>query len=121
MRGLLLCICALMLPLMATAQGVRLKDLAYFEGVRGNDLVGYGLVVGLDGSGDSPVSIRTGLPHVIERSSPSTPRTMPGGYGEDGYGRKGALQPCRNILKNSDLPTFHLLFCARRTSANPLT
>ncbi|MGG7567138.1 flagellar basal body P-ring protein FlgI [Rhodovulum sp. DZ06] len=32
---------------------VRLKDLATFEGVRGNDLVGYGLVVGLAGTGDS--------------------------------------------------------------------
>ena len=31
---------------------VRLKDLADFDGVRGNDLVGYGLVIGLDGSGD---------------------------------------------------------------------
>lgn len=35
----------------ATAQ-VRLKDLVEFDGVRGNDLIGYGLVVGLDGSGD---------------------------------------------------------------------
>ncbi len=31
----------------------RIKDLVDFEGVRGNDLVGYGLVVGLNGSGDS--------------------------------------------------------------------
>lgn len=31
----------------------RIKDLVEFEGVRGNDLVGYGLVVGLDGTGDS--------------------------------------------------------------------
>jgi len=30
----------------------RIKDLVEFEGVRGNDLVGYGLVVGLDGTGD---------------------------------------------------------------------
>ncbi len=30
----------------------RLKDLANIQGVRGNPLVGYGLVVGLDGSGD---------------------------------------------------------------------
>lgn len=35
----------------AAAQ-VRLKDLVDVEGVRGNDLVGYGLVVGLDGTGD---------------------------------------------------------------------
>ncbi|MET0546793.1 MAG: flagellar basal body P-ring protein FlgI [Caulobacterales bacterium] len=32
---------------------VRIKDVADVEGVRDNQLVGYGLVVGLDGSGDS--------------------------------------------------------------------
>ncbi|MFD2741397.1 flagellar basal body P-ring protein FlgI [Sulfitobacter aestuarii] len=36
----------------ALAGPVRIKDLVDFDGVRGNDLVGYGLVVGLDGSGD---------------------------------------------------------------------
>ena len=30
----------------------RIKDLVEFDGVRGNDLVGYGLVVGLNGTGD---------------------------------------------------------------------
>nr|WP_252734083.1 flagellar basal body P-ring protein FlgI [Paracoccus marinaquae] len=34
------------------AAPVRIKDIADFDGVRGNDLVGYGLVVGLDGTGD---------------------------------------------------------------------
>lgn len=34
------------------ATEVRIKDLAEFDGVRGNDLVGYGLVVGLNGTGD---------------------------------------------------------------------
>ena len=34
------------------AANVRLKDLVEIEGVRGNDLVGFGLVVGLDGTGD---------------------------------------------------------------------
>ena len=32
---------------------VRIKDIARFRGVRGNQLLGYGLVVGLDGSGDT--------------------------------------------------------------------
>jgi flagellar P-ring protein precursor FlgI len=37
----------------ATLAGpIRLKDLVEFDGVRGNDLVGYGLVVGLNGTGD---------------------------------------------------------------------
>ncbi|WGH80378.1 flagellar basal body P-ring protein FlgI [Jannaschia ovalis] len=38
--------------MVAAAQSVRIKDLAEFDGVRGNDLVGYGLVVGLNGTGD---------------------------------------------------------------------
>lgn len=32
---------------------VRIKDLGHFDGVRPNQLIGYGLVVGLDGTGDS--------------------------------------------------------------------
>ena len=42
---------ALWWPLPAAA-AVRLKDLASIQGVRSNALVGYGLVVGLDGTGD---------------------------------------------------------------------
>lgn len=38
--------------LFAAAGPVRIKDLVDFDGVRGNDLVGYGLVVGLNGTGD---------------------------------------------------------------------
>ncbi len=34
------------------AQAERIKDLASIQGVRPNQLIGYGLVVGLDGSGD---------------------------------------------------------------------
>lgn len=40
-----------LLAMPAQAQ-VRIKDLVEFDGVRGNDLVGYGLVVGLNGTGD---------------------------------------------------------------------
>jgi len=36
----------------ASAEPIRIKDLVEFDGVRGNDLVGYGLVVGLNGTGD---------------------------------------------------------------------
>lgn len=36
----------------ANAQSIRIKDLVEFDGVRSNDLVGYGLVVGLNGTGD---------------------------------------------------------------------
>jgi len=37
----------------------RIKDIAVFRGVRPNQLVGYGLVVGLAGSGDSSTTIFT--------------------------------------------------------------
>lgn len=44
---------ALMLVLFCGAAAAeRIKDLASFQGVRDNQLIGYGLVVGLDGSGD---------------------------------------------------------------------
>lgn len=43
---------ALALALPANAAPIRIKDLVEFDGVRGNDLVGYGLVVGLNGTGD---------------------------------------------------------------------
>ena len=41
------CICA-----PAAVYAERIKDLASIQGVRQNQLIGYGLVVGLDGSGD---------------------------------------------------------------------
>lgn len=39
----------------AETQGieVRIKDIARFRGIRGNQLLGYGLVVGLEGTGDT--------------------------------------------------------------------
>jgi flagellar P-ring protein FlgI len=42
----------LLLPIAARAQ-IMLRDLVSIEGVRSNQLVGYGLVVGLQGSGDT--------------------------------------------------------------------
>lgn len=39
----------------APAQAERIKDIAALAGVRANQLVGYGLVVGLDGSGDQVI------------------------------------------------------------------
>ncbi len=38
---------------------VRIKDLAEVQGVRGNQLFGYGLVVGLEGTGDGQLSLFT--------------------------------------------------------------
>lgn len=51
-RTLAVAVLAVASTLAAPAHAERIKDLAQVAGVRGNPLVGYGLVVGLDGSGD---------------------------------------------------------------------
>ncbi len=43
---------AIMLLFALPAQAVRIKDIASFSGQRDNQLIGYGLVVGLSGTGD---------------------------------------------------------------------
>lgn len=50
MRSLLVALCLIVAAPLAQAE--RLKDIASIAGVRANQLIGYGLVVGLDGTGD---------------------------------------------------------------------
>ena len=52
-----------------SAQAARIKDIASIRGVRQNQLVGYGLIVGLDGSGDTNKSEFTqqSLASMLER------------------------------------------------------
>jgi flagellar P-ring protein precursor FlgI len=49
----LLLLAGAVLPLRASAQGVRLKDVARVQGVTANQLVGYGIVTGLNQTGDT--------------------------------------------------------------------
>ncbi len=60
----------IIVPLIAQATPIRIKDLVEFDGVRSNDLVGYGLVVGLNGTGDglrnSPFTEEM-LSNILER------------------------------------------------------
>lgn len=74
MRGVLIAWCACLVLLMATPAfaeigDVRVKDLGRFLGWRDNALVGYGIVTGLAGSGDSPRSAVTkqALSNVLGR------------------------------------------------------
>src|SRR6187455_2455426 len=65
----LVVILALCVPVKAGAAS-RIKDLANFEGVRQNQLIGYGLVVGLNGSGDTLNNIpftKQSLTAMLER------------------------------------------------------
>ena len=50
--GALACLALVIALASSAAHAERVKDLATVAGVRGNQLVGYGLVVGLDGTGD---------------------------------------------------------------------
>src|SRR6201993_3598322 len=62
----LIAVCA---PVSAGATS-RIKDLANIEGVRQNQLIGYGLVVGLNGTGDTLTNIpftKQSLQAMLER------------------------------------------------------
>ena len=64
-------------PIAAPAAwaGPRIKDVTDFEGVRENQLVGYGLVVGLAGTGDSlrnSIMTRQSLAAMLERLGVNT-------------------------------------------------
>ena len=59
---------ALPLVLPGTAEAVRIKDIATFSGVRSNQLVGYGLVVGLGNTGDTKDNFtKDSLINMMER------------------------------------------------------
>jgi len=59
MAGRLAIVATVLLAVTAELHAARIKDIAGFRGVRSNQLVGYGLVVGLAGSGDSDSTIFT--------------------------------------------------------------
>ena len=70
--GLLTLVCALMFGLVsppALANDVPLKDMGRFDGWRDNALVGYGVVTGLSGSGDSRRNevTRLALQNILSR------------------------------------------------------
>ena len=49
---ILMVLCSALAVWPANAQAIRIKEIAAVQGVRSNQLTGYGLVVGLDGTGD---------------------------------------------------------------------
>ena len=73
-----LCLAAVLLASLAAggaAAQTRIKDVADVEGVRSNQLVGYGIVVGLNGTGDklnNSVFTRESLIGMLERLGVNT-------------------------------------------------
>ncbi|MBZ5602471.1 MAG: flagellar basal body P-ring protein FlgI [Acidobacteriia bacterium] len=73
--GILLAVCASLLHAEGTT---RLKELATVQGVRDNQLVGYGLVVGLNGTGDRQQTIFStqSLANLLQQMGVSVPALL---------------------------------------------
>lgn len=100
MRWIVLLAAAALASLPAHAgssAGVRIKDITAIQGVRANQLVGYGLVVGLNGTGDSL------------RNSPFTQQSLQSMLDQMGVNIRNANSRTRNVaavLVTADLPPF---------------
>lgn len=91
---LIAAITAALLP--ATAQAERVRDLGAFQGVRSNQLTGYGIVVGLAGTGDDNLEYLT--------------QAMKGASGRLGLqlppGVSPGLKNAAAVMITADLPAF---------------
>ncbi|MCC6484754.1 MAG: flagellar basal body P-ring protein FlgI [Armatimonadetes bacterium] len=78
------------------AHAARLKDIAKIEGVRSNQLVGYGIVVGLDGTGDSQQAFFTiqGVSNMLER------------FGVQVSPNQVKMRNAASVIVTADLPAF---------------
>ncbi len=63
----ILALCFIMLFLAPAVHAERIKDIASFEGVRDNQLIGYGLIVGLNGTGDKGKTAIQSISSMLER------------------------------------------------------
>jgi flagellar P-ring protein FlgI len=82
--------------LSAPALAARIKDMGQIEGIRSNQLTGYGLVVGLAGTGDDSLDYSTlGMRGTIARFGLSLPP-----------GVNPSLKNAAAVLITADLPPF---------------
>lgn len=84
-------------PEARRVSGVRIKDITTVKGVRENQLVGYGLVIGLSGSGDSL------------RNSPFTQQSLQSMLDRMGVNVRSANPRTRNVaavVVTAELPAF---------------
>src|SRR5690349_4664294 len=93
-----LLVAVLCLSATAAARAERVKDLASVQGVRSNQLIGYGLVVGLDGTGDqtsqAPFTIQSIKNMLVRFGVTIPPNTNP------------QLKNVAAVTVNADLPPF---------------
>lgn len=98
MTRLLVFVLAALLALPVSAMSmVRIKDIASLQGVRDNQLVGYGLVIGLKGSGDTL------------RNSPFTEQSLQSMLDSLGVNVRDARLRTRNVaavVVTAEMPSF---------------
>lgn len=92
----LLPIVGLALLTVGAGAQVRIKDIAGVQGARSNQLVGYGLVVGLDGSGDSNSTLFTAqsVVNALQRLGVNVPQGLV------------KVKNVAAVLVTADLPPF---------------
>ena len=95
----------LTLAVSALAQADRIRDLTTVGGVRDNSLIGYGLVVGLDGTGDLLANFKKRLAGYRAVQVIRYPTESPLGY-DDLVAPLGRLRPW--FLCAWPLPLCHL-------------
>jgi flagellar P-ring protein precursor FlgI len=93
----LLCGLLLSLSISAADAAVRVKDIANLKGVRENQILGYGLVIGLKGTGDTL------------RNAPFTEQSLQSMLDNMGINIRGTSLRTRNVaavVVTADLPPF---------------
>ena len=96
MLGRLIFALAAFFAIAGPAQATRIKDLGTFQGVRPNQLTGYGIVVGLAGTGDDNLEYATqGMNGVASRFG----LTLPPGVNP-------ALKNAAAVMITAELPPF---------------
>jgi flagellar P-ring protein precursor FlgI len=93
MRAILLCLALLFAP---PAYAERIKDIGQFQGLRANQLTGYGVVVGLAGTGDDSLDYATqGVKGAVSRFGINLPA-----------GINPALKNAAAVMITAELPPF---------------
>ena len=88
--------CALGLALGGAAHAERIKDIGTFQGLRANQLTGYGIVVGLAGTGDDSLDYATqGVKGIASRFGLQLPP-----------GVNPALKNAAAVMLTAELPPF---------------
>ncbi len=95
MKKIILTLCAIILVTSPIAESVRIKDVAMVQGIRSNHLVGYGLVVGLPGTGESTRYTEQSFKAMLASFGIQLPSTL-----------KPKIKNVAAVVVHAELPAF---------------